>query len=65
MQYFCCRDSRRRTAVLGHPAINGIDFVAVDPAQTTLYVHLINPIPADTEGLNTSFSISGGESTQC
>lgn len=61
MQYFCCQNSRRRAAIIDHPVINGIDFVEVDPAQTTLYVHLINPVPADTEGLNTSFSISGGE----
>lgn len=49
--YFCC-DERRRAAVLGHPTINGIDFLEVlddptlpdDERQRELYVRFINPI---------------------
>ena len=64
--YFCC-DERRRNAVLGHPSINGIDFLEVlddstlpnDQRQRELYVHFINPITAALTPENIRFE--GGD----
>src|SRR5262249_3663088 len=67
MIYFCC-DERRRQALLGHPTLNGIDFleVADDPEapvedrQRTLLVNFINPLALYS--LNkTNLRIEGGE----
>src|SRR5262245_56311306 len=67
MIYFCC-DERRRQALLGHPTLNGIDFLEVvdDPGmpdndrQRTLLVNFVNPLSAGA--LNkTKLRIEGGE----
>jgi hypothetical protein len=51
--YSCCNENRK-AAVLGNPALNGIDYLEVldsaappgVPRQQTLFVHCLNPIPA-------------------
>jgi hypothetical protein len=50
----------RRSALLKSTARNGIDFVEVDPAQTTLRVHFLNPVVLS--GSPTVVTISGGDS---
>lgn len=67
MIYFCC-DERRRQALLGHPKLNGIDFLEVvddlkmpdADRQRTLLVNFVNPLAANV--LNkTNVRIEGGE----
>lgn len=67
MKYFCC-DERRREALRGHPALNGIDFLEVldnavlpfEQCQRTLFVHFINALTPGT--LNEkNVLIEGGE----
>ena len=67
MIYACCNE-HRRAAVLGNPALNGIDYLEVldreapagSPRQQTLLVHCLKPVPA---GLGpASIYITGGES---
>ena len=51
MIYSCC-DDKRKAAVLGNPALNGIDYLEVldsgappgVPRQQTLLVHCLNPL---------------------
>ena len=51
MIYSCCNDNRK-AAVLGNPALNGIDYLEVldssappgVPRQQTLLIHCLNPI---------------------
>jgi uncharacterized phage protein gp47/JayE len=53
MIYHCC-DERRRNAVAAHPTLNGIDYLEVldhdapadSPAQRTLLLRLLKPVPA-------------------
>jgi hypothetical protein len=67
MIYFCC-DERRRQALLGHPNLNGIDFLEVvdDPAmpnadrQRTLLVNFVNPLTPNSLNKN-RLRIEGGE----
>jgi hypothetical protein len=67
MIYFCC-DERRRQALLGHPTLNGIDFLEVvdDPTmpdagrQRTLLVNFVNPL-APFSLNKTRLRIEGGE----
>ncbi len=67
MQYFCCSDERR-TAVLQHPFLNGIDFLEVvdqsgqagNGDQTVLLVHFLKDLqPGLLEKKNVL--IAGGE----
>ncbi|MGH9866930.1 MAG: putative baseplate assembly protein [Candidatus Polarisedimenticolia bacterium] len=71
MTQFCC-DERRRSAVLAHPLLNGIDFLEVldDPSdpialrQRTLLVHCLKPLdlPPDPAALTEkNVQIEGGE----
>jgi hypothetical protein len=65
--YACC-DERRRAAVLGNPALNGIDYLEVldhdappgSPRQQSLLVRCLKPAPAGVEPANVL--ITGGES---
>lgn len=66
MRYFCCDDQRRRTVVLNHLSINGIDFLEVSDddqdslaeRQRTLFVHFLKPV----SGINVeNVQIEGGE----
>jgi hypothetical protein len=67
MIYFCC-DERRRQALLGHPKLNGIDFLEVldDPGmpdadrQRTLLVNFVNPLTVNSIN-KTRVRIEGGE----
>jgi hypothetical protein len=68
MIFNCCNDARK-AAVLGNPALNGIDFLEVldhdaialsSPRQQTLLVHLLKPAPAALTPANVL--ILGGES---
>jgi hypothetical protein len=67
MIFICCKDARR-TDVQAHPTLNGIDFLEVldDKAmpvaerQTTLFLHLLKPIPADAI-LKVNVLIKGGD----
>ncbi len=51
MIYLCCND-HRKSAVLGNPALNGIDYLEVldsgappgVPRQQTLLIHCLNPL---------------------
>jgi hypothetical protein len=51
--YACCNDNRK-SAVLGDPALNGIDYLEVldsaappgVPRQRTLFIHCLNPLSA-------------------
>ena len=59
-----CRDEQRRSDVLAHPVLNGIDYVEVDPADhAVLRVFVLKPLPAGAYGLTTDLTriwISGG-----
>ncbi|MDB5285233.1 MAG: putative baseplate assembly protein [Mucilaginibacter sp.] len=67
MTYFCC-DKQRRTAVLAHPLLNGIDYIEVvdNPAdafedrQTTLLVYFLKDLDAGSITLK-NILIKGGE----
>ena len=67
MIYACCNENRR-AAVLGNPAINGIDYLEVldhdapagSPRQQTLLVHCLKPVPTSLAPANVY--IVGGES---
>ena len=67
MIYACCNE-HRRAAVLGNPAINGIDYLEVldqeapagSPRQQTLLVHCLKPVPTSLAPANVY--IVGGES---
>jgi hypothetical protein len=68
MNYFCCDDERRRTAVKAHPTLNGIDFLEVrdeptDPPperQRTLLVHFLKDLtPGELK--ETNLRIDGGD----
>jgi hypothetical protein len=67
MIYACC-DEKRKAAVLGNPALNGIDYLEVldreetvqSLRQRTLLVHCLKPVPANLGPSNVL--ISGGES---
>lgn len=67
MIYACC-DERRKAAVLGNPALNGIDFLEVldreetvqSLRQRTLLVHCLKPAP--TNLVPSNVVIEGGES---
>ncbi len=67
MIYACC-DEQRRAAVLGNPALNGINYLEVldaeappgSPRQQTLLVHCLKPVPATLGPAN--IYIVGGES---
>lgn len=67
MIYACCNE-HRRAAVLGNPALNGIDFLEVldreapagSPRQQTLLVHCLKPVPGSLGPANVY--IVGGES---
>lgn len=50
----------RLDALLKCLTLNGVDFVEVDAAQTTLRVHFLNPVAIDTRP--TKVTIFGGES---
>lgn len=59
MTYSCC-DEQRRTAVLLHPTLNGIDFLEIGEDQTTLIVHFLKAIaPGSLQAGNVL--IEGGE----
>jgi hypothetical protein len=66
---FQCCDERRKAAVLGNPALNGIDYLEVldldaiplgSPRQRTLLLHCLKPVPASLTPAN--ILITGGES---
>jgi hypothetical protein len=66
--YACC-DESRKDAVLGNPALNGIDYLEVldraavplsSPRQRTLLVHFLNPLAMPLAPTNVR--IVGGES---
>jgi hypothetical protein len=67
MIYACC-DEKRKTAVLGNPALNGIDFLEVldreetveSLRQRTLLVYCLKPAPTNLTPSNVL--IEGGES---
>jgi hypothetical protein len=67
MIYSCCSENRR-AAILGNPALNGIDYLELvdgdalpaSPAQQTLLVYCLKPVPADLTPAN--ILIRGGES---
>lgn len=77
MIYACCNDNRKK-AVLGNPALNGIDYLEVldsgapagVPRQQTLFIHCLNPLSAamsfspGPKGAsgNVNVLIEGGES---
>lgn len=66
MTYSCC-DKQRRTAVLAHPLLNGIDYIEVvdNPAdafedrQTTLLVYFLKDLDAGSITLK-NILIKGG-----
>jgi hypothetical protein len=67
--YSCCNDARK-SAVLGNPTLNGIDYLEVldhdaialnSPRQQTLLVHCLKPVPAALTTANVL--ITGGELT--
>jgi hypothetical protein len=60
-----CEDERpRRAALVGHPTLNGLDFVEVDAVDLALlHVHFLNDLPADAYGLEDEpdrISVEGG-----
>lgn len=59
MIYFCC-SPRRRTAILAHPTINGIDYLEVSDDELTLSVHFLKDLAPGTLGQD-KFLIEGGE----
>jgi len=67
MIYSCCNENRR-AAILGNPTLNGIDYLELvdsdalpaSPAQQTLLVYCLKPVPADLTPAN--ILIQGGES---
>ena len=67
MNYYCCEELRRN-AVKDHPFLNGIEYLEVvdNPGdayadrQTTLIVHFIKDLAADSLG-KTNIRIEGGE----
>lgn len=70
MKFSCCTDERR-TAVINHPLLNGIDFLEVvdnpsdpdDVRQTVLLVHFLKDL-AQGELSVTNIIIQGGERIQ-
>jgi hypothetical protein len=69
MIYNCCVENRK-AAVLGNPALNGIDYLEVldseavllgSPRQRTLLVHCLNPL-TKTNWTTDNVMIEGGES---
>jgi hypothetical protein len=61
IKYLCQTTDSRRNAVKDHPSLNGLDFLEIEPGETTLTVHLLKPLPVTTAGLAESITISGGE----
>ena len=64
-EHVVCEDDRaRRAALLGHPSLNGLDFLEVDAADPTLlHVHVLNDLPANAYGLEAEpdrISVEGG-----
>ena len=64
-EHVLCADERpRRAAVVGHPTVNGLDFVEVDAAdQALLHVHFLNDLPANAYGLENEparITVDGG-----
>jgi hypothetical protein len=62
-QHTACADEARRNDLKDHATLNGIDYIEVSPDQETLYVHLVNDMPADSYGLLDSLDrieIEGG-----
>jgi hypothetical protein len=66
---FQCCDERRKAAVLGNPALNGIDYLEVldldaiplgSPRQRTLLIHCLKAVPATLTPANVL--VTGGES---
>jgi hypothetical protein len=56
-----CRDERRRSDVLAHPTLNGIDFVEYEHSSHTLVVTLLKKAPPDAYGLTKEqIVIAGG-----
>ena len=59
MIYACCNENRR-AAVIGNPALNGIDYLEVldneapagSPRQQTLLVHCLKPAPTNLTPAN-------------
>jgi Baseplate J-like protein len=64
---FACCDENRKAAVLGNPALNGIDYLEVldhdapagSPRQQTLFIHCLKTAPANVVPANVL--IEGGE----
>jgi Baseplate J-like protein len=65
MIYNCCNEGRK-AAVLGYPAINGIDYLelaTVGPAQRTLLITCLNPLGSAGAAIKpNNIFITGGES---
>ena len=67
MIYSCCNENRR-AAILNNPVLNGIDYLELvdgdalpaSPAQQTLLVYCLKPVPANLTPAN--ILIQGGES---
>jgi hypothetical protein len=59
MIYFCCTP-RRRTAILTHPTMNGIDFLEVSKDELTLSIHFLKNLAPNALGSN-NVRIEGGE----
>jgi hypothetical protein len=52
MSVVCADERERRAALLGHPGLNGIDFLEVDESdRRILRVTFLNPLPSDAYGL--------------
>jgi hypothetical protein len=60
----CADERERRAALLGHPSLNGIDFVEVDATDLALlHVHFLNALPLNAYELTTELdriSVEGG-----
>ena len=60
----CADERERRAALLGHPTLNGIDFLEVDATDLALlHVHFLNDLPPNAYGLPTQLeriSVKGG-----
>jgi hypothetical protein len=52
IKYLCQTTDSRRNAVKDHPSLNGLDFLEIEPGETTLTVHLLKPLPVTTAGLS-------------
>jgi len=56
-----CNNPERRALLLAQAALNGIDFLEVDPTQTTLYVHFLHPLPGQPGGIPAASALGAAQ----